>query len=242
MNERATIKSCKSGIYEKGLKRYLDFLLSLIALIILSPVFIILIIAGMIAMRGNPFFVQPRPGKDERIFYMIKFRTMTNARDKNGNFLPDEERLNRYGKFLRNTSLDELPELLNILEGDLSVVGPRPQLVRDMVFMSPEHRRRHCVRQGLTGLAQVNGRNNITWEQKLDWDLKYIDSGITFLGDVKILLATIGKVLNREGIATEGMETAEDYGDYLLRTEKIDEAFYCRMQKKAEMILWSSRR
>ena len=143
-------------------------------------------------MSGNPFFTQLRPGRidpktgKEKIFKLVKFRTMSNARDKEGNLLPDDVRLNRYGRFLRSTSLDELPELLNILKGDMSTVGPRPLLVRDMVFMTPTQRRRHEVRQGLTGLAQVNGRNNISWERKIEYDLQYIDQGITFLGDMKI--------------------------------------------------------
>ena len=168
-------------MYAEFFKRLIDFMLSLIALIVLSPVLLILIIVGAIAMRGNPFFVQPRPGKkdkngQEKIFKLLKFRTMDNRKDKDGNLLPDEVRLNKYGQVLRSTSFDELPELINILIGDMSIVGPRPQLVRDMVFMTAEQRRRHDVRPGLTGYAQVNGRNNITWEQKFEYDLQYIDN------------------------------------------------------------------
>lgn len=232
----------KRGIYEVCLKRVLDFTLSVVALVLLSPIFLILMLTGVVAMGGNPFFTQPRPGKNERVFYMVKFRTMSNARDEKGNLLPDELRLNGYGKLLRSTSLDELPELLNIVKGDLSIVGPRPQLVRDMVFMSPDQRRRHSVRQGLTGLAQVNGRNNISWEQKLEWDLKYIDTGITFVGDMKIVIKTISKVFARADIATEGMETAEDYGDYLLRTGKVDKNTYERLQTEAKEILSATKR
>ena len=232
----------RRGIYEVCLKRVLDFILSVVALVLLSPIFLILMLTGAVAMGGNPFFTQPRPGKNERVFYMVKFRTMSNARDEKGNLIPDELRLNGYGKLLRSTSLDELPELWNIVKGDLSIVGPRPQLVRAMVFMSPDQRRRHSVRQGLTGLAQVNGRNNISWEQKLEWDLKYIDTGITFVGDMKIVIKTISKVFARADIATEGMETAEDYGDYLLRTGKVDKNTYERLQTEAKEILSATKR
>ena len=174
-------------MYARFFKRFLDFLLSLTALSVLSPFLIIFIIIGAIVMRGNPFFTQLRPGKidkktgKERIFKLIKFRTMTNAKDEDGNLLPDEKRLTAYGKFLRSTSIDELPELINILIGDMSIVGPRPQLVRDMVFMTEEQRRRHIATPGLTGLAQCSGRNNITWEQKFEYDLEYIKK-ITFIG------------------------------------------------------------
>lgn len=227
----------KQGIYATCIKRVLDFILSLVALIILSPVFAILIVTGTIAMGGNPFFTQLRPGKNEKIFKMVKFRTMSNKRDSEGQLLPDDQRLNYYGKILRSTSLDELPELWNIVKGDLSIVGPRPQLVRDMVFMDANQRRRHSVRQGLTGLAQINGRNNISWEEKLKWDLKYIDEGITLKGDIKIIIQTFVKVFKRSDIATDGMETAEDYGDYLLRTQKVDQDTYDFRQKEAQKII-----
>lgn len=169
-------------MYKLLFKRLLDFILSLVALIVLSP--IMLIIAIMIRIKlGKPvIFKQKRPGKDEKIFEMYKFRTMSDKRDRKGNLLSDEDRLTKFGKLLRATSLDELPELFNILKGDMSIVGPRPQLVRDMVFMSDKQRKRHSVRQGLTGLAQVNGRNNISWEDKINYDLKYIDK-ITFIND-----------------------------------------------------------
>lgn len=230
-------------MYAKFWKRLFDFTLSLFALIVLSPVLLILTIVGAIAMRGNPFFTQARPGKidkntgKEKIFKLIKFRTMSNKRDKDGNLLPDAERLNGYGKFLRKTSLDELGELVNIVKGDMAIVGPRPQLVRDMVFMTDEQRRRHDVRPGLTGLAQVNGRNNITWEQKFEYDLQYIDRGITFLGDLKIILQTVGKVLKRSDTVREGTVSDMDYGDWLMLEGKVDRATYDEKQKEARELL-----
>lgn len=223
-------------MYAKFFKRIMDFLLSLAALVVLSPVLLVLVIVGAIVMHGNPFFMQIRPGKDEKLFKLIKFRSMTNKKDENGNLLPDEKRLTGYGRFLRSTSLDELPELINILKGDMSIVGPRPQLVRDMVFMSDEQRKRHTVRQGLTGLAQINGRNNMTWEQKLEYDLEYIEN-ITFLGDVKIILKTVKKVFVRDGISAEGMDTAEDLGDYLLRKGIVDKEDYNNKQASAKELL-----
>lgn len=228
-------------MYAAYLKRPLDFVLSLAAIIVLSPVLLILTVTGAVSMGGNPFFVQPRPGKkdkngQENIFKLIKFRSMNNRKDKNGNLLPDEQRLTGYGKFIRSTSLDELPELFNILKGDMSIVGPRPQLVRDMVFMTPEQRNRHNVRQGLTGLAQCNGRNSISWEKKFEYDLQYIEN-ITFWGDVKILLKTVKSVFVREGINEENMATAEDLGDYLLRIGTVDQSEYEAKYEKAANIL-----
>lgn len=223
-------------MYAKYFKRILDFCLSLIGLIVLSPIFLILIVLGTIFMRGNPFFCQERPGKDEKIFKLIKFRTMDNRKDKDGNLLSDELRLNKYGKFLRSTSLDELPELINIVKGDMAIVGPRPQLVRDMVFMTPEQRKRHSVRQGLTGWAQVNGRNGISWEDKFKYDLEYIDN-ISFLFDFKILFMTVSSVLKKEGITMNDMATTMDYGDYLLATQKIDNTYYIMCQKQSKEIL-----
>jgi len=229
-------------MYAKLFKRLIDFVLSLIALIVLSPVLLILIVIGAIAMRGNPFFVQPRPGKkdkngQEKIFKLIKFRTMDNRKDKNGNLLPDEVRLNKYGQVLRSTSLDELPELINILIGDMSIVGPRPQLVRDMVFMTAEQRRRHDVRPGLTGYAQVNGRNNITWEQKFEYDLQYIDNGITLINDIKIILQTVGKVLKRSDTVREGTVSDMDFGDWLMAEGKIDQDTYDASQLEAKELI-----
>ena len=223
-------------MYAVFFKRFFDFLLSLIALLVLSPIIIILIIVGAIAMKGNPFFTQLRPGKDEKIFNLVKFRTMSNAKDKNGNLLPDDVRLNKYGRFLRSTSLDELPELINILLGSMSIVGPRPQLVRDMVFMTEEQRMRHSVRPGLTGLAQCSGRNNMTWEKKFEYDLQYIEK-ITLWGDIKIIFKTVGKVFARDGISEEGMATAEDLGDYLLRQGVVSEEEYAEKQDEAKELM-----
>lgn len=229
-------------MYSLFFKRLFDFTASFLAFVILSPIILIMIIVGAIVMRGNPFFLQPRPGKidksgNEKIFKLIKFRTMSNERDKNGNLLPDAVRLNRYGKILRSTSLDELPSLINIIKGDLSLVGPRPQLVRDMTFMSDEQRRRHTVRPGLTGLAQVNGRNNISWEQKFEYDLQYIDSGITFVGDMRIVFKTVFKVLKRSDTVREGTASDVDYGDWLMQQGKISEDEYIEKQEKAKELL-----
>lgn len=206
------------------------------ALIVLSPVLIILTIVGAIKMKGNPFFTQLRPGKDEKIFKLIKFRSMTCETDENGNPLPDDQRLTKYGKILRETSLDELPELINILKGDMAIIGPRPQLVRDMVFMTPKQRKRHTVRPGLSGFAQVNGRNAILWENKLNYDLQYIEK-ITFFGDIKIIFETFYRVFKHEDISEEGMETAEDFGDYLLRTGKITQTEYDEKQEESKLLI-----
>lgn len=224
-------------MYAKCFKRIFDFILSLIALIVLSPVLLLLTVLGAIKMKGNPFFTQLRPGKNEKIFKLIKFRTMTCEKDSDGKLLPDEQRLTKYGKLLRSTSLDELPELINILKGDMSIVGPRPQLVRDMVFMTPEQRMRHSVCPGLTGLAQVSGRNNITWEQKFQYDLDYIENGITLLGDVKILFMTVGKVFRREDTVREGTVSDMDFGDWLLQKGEVTEETYNERQKEAKELL-----
>lgn len=193
-------------MYAKFFKRFFDFILSLIAISVLSPILLILTIVGAIAMKGNPFFTQERPGRidkrtgKERIFRMIKFRTMSNARDKDGNLLPDEVRLNKYGKFLRSTSLDELPELFNILIGDMSIVGPRPLLVRYLPYYTEEERHRHDVRPGLTGLAQINGRNLLSWNERFAMDLDYVHN-ITIARDISILIRTVLKVVKRKDIA-----------------------------------------
>ena len=229
-------------MYRDYFKRFFDFILSVIAFIIFLPLLLILSIVGTVVMRGNPFFTQARPGKvdpktgTERIFKLIKFRTMSNLKDDSGNLLPDSIRLNTYGRFLRSTSLDELPSLINIIYGDLSIVGPRPQLVRDMVFMNSEQRRRHIVRPGLTGLAQVSGRNNITWEQKFEYDIEYIKK-ITLLEDLKIIIKTIEKVLKRSDVVREGTVSDIDFGDWLFIQKKINITEYRKKQAEARNLL-----
>lgn len=187
-------------MYAKYIKCLLDFVLSLCALIVLSPVLLILIIIGAIFMGGNPFFTQDRPGKDEKIFKLIKFRTMDNRKDKNGNLLPDDVRLNKYGRILRSTSLDELPELINILTGDMSIIGPRPLLMEYLPYYKENERHRHDVRPGLTGWAQVNGRNAIhSWEERFAYDLEYVNH-VSFAMDLKVLFLTVYKVIKRSDI------------------------------------------
>ena len=199
------VKHKPYGPYEKYFKRPLDLLCGLLAVAVFWWLYLILIILGAIFMGGNPFFTQERPGKDEKIFKLIKFRSMDNRKDKDGNLLPDEVRLNKYGRFIRKTSLDELPEAFNIIKCDISVIGPRPLLVNYLPYYSEEERVRHCVRPGLSGLAQVNGRNAISWEEKFAYDVSYVNH-ITFLLDVSISCNTILLVLKRDGIANDNME------------------------------------
>ncbi len=236
------IKKRKKGIYERYIKSVLDIICAVGAIIVFSPVY--LGVAMLVKFKlGSPIlFTQDRPGLigadgKETVFKMYKFRTMTDEKDENGNLLPDEVRLTKFGKWLRNTSLDELPEAFNILNGTMSVIGPRPQLVRDMVFMNENQRMRHTAKPGLSGLAQVNGRNAISWEEKLDWDLEYIKN-VSFMGDVKIIIATIKKAfVKHDGITQDDMATAEDLGDYLLRTEKVSASIYEEKQAEARDIL-----
>lgn len=224
-------------LYRNYIKRFLDIVLSAGAIVVLSPVMAVTAVLVRIKLGSPVIFKQRRPGKDEKIFEMYKFRSMTDARDENGELLPDDVRLTSFGKKLRASSLDELPELFNILKGDMSVVGPRPLLVRDMVFMTVEQRKRHSVRPGLTGLAQVSGRNAIDWEKKLAYDLEYIKR-ITFFGDMEIICQTARKaLLSQEGITEEGMATAEDYGDYLLRMGNVSREEYGENQEKTQEIL-----
>ena len=210
MNNKKNNYRTSYGIYGKYIKRILDFVLSLLALVILSPLILIFTIIGAIKMKGNPFFVQKRPGKDGKIFSLIKFRTMTNKKDKDGNLLPDEKRLTSYGKFLRSTSIDEVLEIINILKGDMSIIGPRPLLVKYLPLYNEYQKHRHDVRPGLTGYAQVHGRNAVSWEEKFDMDVKYVQH-ITFMGDLQILLETVVKVLKRDGISSETSVTMEEF-------------------------------
>lgn len=197
-------------MYAKYIKRILDFVLSLMALIVLSPLLAILIILGAVFMRGNPFFTQARPGKNEKIFKLIKFRTMDNRNDKDGKLLPDDVRLNKYGRILRSASLDELPELINILIGNMSIVGPRPLLVKYLPRYNEEQRHRHDVRPGLTGYAQAHGRNAVTWEEKFKMDVWYTRN-ISFITDVKVIIDTVKVVLKRDGISSDTSATMEEF-------------------------------
>ena len=230
-------------LYKPFFKRFWDILLSLIALVVLSPLLLFLTILGAIKMKGNPFFTQLRPGKKgkegkEKIFKLIKFRSMTCEKDKDGNLLPDEKRLTNYGKKLRATSLDELPELFNIMKGDMSFVGPRPQLVKDMVFMNESQRHRHDVRPGLTGLAQVKGRNAIDWEEKFMWDSEYLKT-FSFLNDIKIICFTFKQVFVRKNHTESSAEIDLylDYGDELLNNNMVSKDKYELLQQEACRII-----
>ena len=219
-------------MYQQYFKRIFDIIISAMALLMLSPLLLWLVWKIKKNLGSPVIFSQVRPGKNNKLFYLYKFRSMTDAKDKDGNLLPDEKRMTDFGRKLRATSLDELPELWNILKGDMSIVGPRPQLVRDMVFFNDEEMHRQDVTPGLTGLAQINGRNNINWKERFFYDLQYIEN-INFKEDLRIIWRTIFKVSNQEGIATEGMETSEDYGDWLLRNGLIKMEEYKKVQKKA---------
>ena len=223
-------------MYRRYFKRIFDILSSAFVLFLAFP--LLLCLAYLVrAKLGSPvIFSQVRPGKDGKLFHLYKFRSMTDARDADGNLLPDAERMTAFGRKLRATSLDELPELINIIKGDMSVVGPRPQLVRDMVFFTPEEMERQSVLPGLTGLAQINGRNNIDWKERFHYDLQYIQH-ITFAEDMRIIYRTIFKVGAQEDVATEGMETSEDYGDWLLRRNRISPDDYAENQMRAKQFL-----
>ncbi|MBE7053789.1 MAG: sugar transferase [Ruminococcaceae bacterium] len=224
-------------MYAKFFKRLVDILCALLAIVVFSWLYIIVAILVRVKLGSPVIFKQPRPGLNGKIFTLYKFRTMTDEKDEDGNLLPDEIRLTKFGKLLRATSLDELPEAFNILKGDMSVIGPRPQLVRDMTFFTDEQMKRQSVRPGLSGLAQVKGRNGITWEEKIDYDLEYIKK-ITFFGDVKIIFQTVWSAfVKQDGVSQEGMDTAEDLGDYLLRIGKVDKETYDKKQEEAKKLL-----
>lgn len=206
-------------MYAKYIKRLLDFLVSAVAMLVLSPVYLVVAVLVRVKLGSPVLFSQERPGKNEKIFKMYKFRSMTEERDENGALLPDEARLTKFGKFLRSTSLDELPELWNIIKGDMSLVGPRPLLVRYLPLYNEEQKHRHDVRPGLTGLAQVNGRNAIRWEEKFAWDVSYVRN-VTFANDVKIMFQTVAKVVKREDINQEGAATMEPFLGTEERKEK----------------------
>jgi lipopolysaccharide/colanic/teichoic acid biosynthesis glycosyltransferase/glycosyltransferase involved in cell wall biosynthesis len=241
-NAMNSISTRKMGFYEKYVKRAMDVVCAGSAIIVFSPLYVIVALLVKFKLGSPVLFTQDRPGLiesdgKETIFKMYKFRTMTDEKDEDGNLLPDAVRLTKFGAWLRSTSLDELPEAFNIVNGTMSIIGPRPQLVRDMTFMTDEQRMRHTAKPGLSGLAQVNGRNAITWEEKLQLDLKYLER-ISFTGDVKIILDTVKKAfLKQEGIVQEDMPTAEDFGDYLLRTEQIDNELYADRQQSAKQLL-----
>lgn len=230
----------KQGIYERYIKRLLDIICALAALIVFGWLYIIVAILVRVKLGSPVLFTQPRPGKDEKIFKLYKFRTMTDARDENGKLLPDDVRLTKFGKALRSTSLDELPEAFNILKGDMSVIGPRPQLVRDMVFMTPEQRLRHTVRPGLSGLAQTRGRNALSWDGKLETDLEYIQH-VTFLGDLKIIFDTVKQVFfHQKGLENsdvDEVDITDDFGDYLLKAGRVSMEKYVEKQAEAKELL-----
>ena len=231
----------QKAFYEKYVKRFLDIVCSLLAMVTFCWLYAVIALVVRCKLGSPVIFRQPRPGgidpetQKERIFYMYKFRTMTDEKDKNGKLLPDRERITSVGAWLRRSSLDELPEAFNILKGDMSIIGPRPQLVRDMVFMSDEHRMRHTARPGLSGLAQVMGRNAITWEDKMDWDLKYIEK-VSFRGDLKIVWLTVKKVFGK-GESSEELDVMDDYGDALLKAGKVSREEYDALQTCARDLI-----
>lgn len=230
----------KQGIYERYIKRIIDICCALAAIAVFWWLFLIVAILVRVNLGSPVIFKQPRPGKNEKIFNMYKFRTMTDARDENGNLLPDEVRLTKFGKALRATSMDELPEAFNILNGTMSVIGPRPQLVRDMTFMTAEQRMRHSVRPGLSGLAQTRGRNALSWNDKLSADLEYIQN-VTFLGDVKIVFDTVKQVFFRQKGLTDSdaneIDVTDDYGDYLLKKGSVSREEYEKKMEEANKLL-----
>lgn len=234
----------KQSIYTKHIKRILDILCAILAVLVFSWLYVIIAILVRVKLGSPVLFKQPRPGKDEKIFTLYKFRTMTEARNENGELMPDEFRLTSFGKWLRSTSMDELPEAFNILKGDMSVIGPRPQLVRDITFMNTEQRKRHCVRPGLSGLAQTRGRNALSWDGKLAADLEYIEN-VTFICDVKIIINTVKQVFfKKKGLdntSIDEVEITDDFGDYLLKAGRVTKEEYDQKINEAKELLEVSR-
>ena len=230
----------RKTFYEKYLKRFLDILIALLAIILFWWLYAVIALLVLLKLGKPVIFKQPRPGKDEKVFNLYKFRSMTDERDAEGNLLPDKIRLTKFGKALRASSLDELPEVLNILKGEMSIIGPRPQLVRDMVFMTPEQRQRHSVRPGLSGLAQTRGRNALPWDEKLAADLEYIQN-ISFRGDAKIVFDTIRQVFfhqrGMQNSSADEIDIADDFGDYLLKSGRVTREEYAEKQTQAKEIL-----
>lgn len=230
----------RKTFYEKYLKRFLDILIASLAIILFWWLYAVIALLVLLKLGRPVIFKQPRPGKDEKVFNLYKFRSMTDERDAEGNLLPDEIRLTKFGKALRASSLDELPEVLNILKGEMSIIGPRPQLVRDMVFMTLEQRQRHSVRPGLSGLAQTRGRNALPWDEKLAADLEYIQN-ISFRGDAKIVFDTIRQVFfHQRGMqdsSVDEVDIADDFGDYLLKSGRVTREEYAEKQRQAKEIL-----
>lgn len=224
-NENNSNVVVKKTLYTLFFKRFFDFILSLVAVLVLSPVFLIIYILSLIILGGNPIFKQYRPGKNGKIFAVYKFRSMTNKKDAEGNLLPDKDRMTKWGTILRKLSLDELPQLFNILKGDMSIIGPRPRMVEECVFLDESQQDRFKVRPGITGWAQVNGRNNITLDKVVQFDKEYIQK-VSFWFDIKIVFKTIGCIFSRKGVNKEGTVSNEFHGDYLLRTGKIDGEYY----------------
>lgn len=239
-NKKGQRMNHKQGIYEKYIKRVFDIICALLAIVVFCWLYVIIAVLVRVKLGSPVLFTQPRPGKDEKIFKLYKFRTMTDERDENGELLPDDVRLTSFGKWLRSTSMDELPEAFNILNGTMSVIGPRPQLVRDMTFMTTEQRMRHCVRPGLSGLAQTRGRNALSWDGKLATDLEYIEN-VTFLGDLKIIIDTVKQVFFKEkgieGSDIDEVDITDDFGDYLLKAGRVSKEEYDQKQAEARELL-----
>lgn len=235
------VKKTKNGPYKWFFKRFLDIFFSFVGIVVLLPIMIIIYILSFLILRGNPIFKQYRPGKNSKIFPMYKFRSMTNKKDEQGNLLPDKDRITTWGKILRKTSLDELPQLFNILKGDMSIIGPRPRMVQECVFLDDQQQSRFMVRPGITGWAQVHGRNLITFDRVIEYDKYYVENLSLWL-DIKIVFKTIGYVFSRKGINKEGTVSNEFHGDFLLRTGQINEDYYNKKISQANEMIMKARK